>query len=85
MEPHPASEGLTDALGGQEAGPLLPRKLVLFLYYPLDTALPFHPLCPKSEHWGPVALTCLPNTPATLEGRKGPGHSPDPPYVGSQE
>lgn len=53
-EPHPVSEGLTDALvgGGQEAGPPLPRKLVLVLYSPLDTILPFHPLCPKSEHWG---------------------------------
>lgn len=68
--------------GGQEAGPLLPRKLVLVLYSPLDTILPFHPFCPKSEHWGPVALTCLPSTPGTLEGRKGLEHSPDPPYVG---
>lgn len=80
-EPHPVSEGLTDALEVPRGWATASQK-VLVLYSPLDIILPFHPLCPKSEHWGPVALTCLPSMPATLEGRKGPEHSPDPPYVG---
>lgn len=45
----PVSEALTDTLPPPQAGPLLPRKLVLFLYYPLDTIHPFSPTVPKSE------------------------------------
>lgn len=86
LSPTHSPATVLSCLSGQRCfskqAPPLPRKLVLVLYSPLDTILPFHPLCPKSEHWGPVALTCLPSTPATLEGRKGPKHSPDPPYIG---
>lgn len=75
--------------GGGEAGPLIPRKLGLFLYYPLDTIHPFFPTVPKIRTWrawGLVVLTCVLNTPATLEGqhlRK--DLSTKPPYTDFQD
>lgn len=75
-EPHPVSEALTDALGGVGGGwrgwATNSQKTRFVFILPFRYNPPFFSTVPKVRTWrawGLVVRTCVPNTPATLEGQ----------------